>query len=117
MNYLATTMFPAAATAAAAAGTSVTSVLTTAQMTAVAAGTGAITGATSHLIANKGSFKGLHKSILMGAAGGGIASYVSHGLYGLDSSKPLLDQGLLKVGGNIVTKAAANALVKKALRW
>ncbi|WP_339386238.1 RHS repeat-associated core domain-containing protein [Vibrio caribbeanicus] len=41
---------------------------------------GAITGAATHLIANKGDLKGIEKSILSGAVTAGVANGVAHGI-------------------------------------
>ncbi|WP_216602177.1 RHS repeat-associated core domain-containing protein [Vibrio pectenicida] len=48
------------------------------------AAAGALTGATTHLISNKGDLKGIEKSILSGAVTAGVAHGVAHGVMEAD---------------------------------
>ncbi|WP_170960975.1 hypothetical protein, partial [Vibrio sp. F12] len=71
---------------------------------------GATTGGATHLIANKGSLKGIEKSILMGAVGGGIAYGSAHIIMESQVMVDLLgNDTLLQSVANIGLKSAAYA--------
>ncbi|WP_341662991.1 RHS repeat-associated core domain-containing protein, partial [Vibrio sp.] len=74
------------------------------------AAAGALTGATTHLISNKGDLKGIEKSILSGAVTAGIANGVAHGVMELDVMANLAaDYQMLADGIKVALKSIGMA--------